>query len=95
MMPADGIAAAPETSARLAGGFQKNYTNLLCARKGGRLVGGRSFGPLLPRVCVTTCPQLAKADAAPAAHPLVTVLHTLEQQLDLEEMTARRHLEER
>jgi hypothetical protein len=32
--PADGISAAPETSARPAGGFQRNYTDLLCARKG-------------------------------------------------------------
>jgi hypothetical protein len=31
-LPADGIAAAPETSARPAGGFQKNYTDLLRAR---------------------------------------------------------------
>jgi hypothetical protein len=40
-VPADGIAAAPETSARLANGFQKNYTDLLYARKGGgRLAAG-------------------------------------------------------
>jgi hypothetical protein len=48
--PADGIAAAPETSARPAGGFQRNYTDLQRARKGG---GGRFWPnpdePMVPQ----------------------------------------------
>jgi hypothetical protein len=30
-----------------------------------------AVGTKLPRTCATACPQLAKADAASQAHPLV------------------------
>jgi hypothetical protein len=33
-----------------------------------------AIGPLLPRECAATCPQLAKADATSAADPLVKPL---------------------